>query len=338
MASNDDKAHDFPRQPFPSLIPGWIIPRHVTNPIEDAETVLGGRTLRVLPGNEDIEDPSDGPDEVILLGHGCALLSVLTPFGPHPIDILHAPIVMNLGRALAGTTDLCVFSPEPESEAIVLSSDEAIHLLKDASAAGQAFRRLALLSVSSMLRLTNAALSRFFDTGLPRVGPPAQASSAPKGARRIEVDHRRMQDIFDAAGIDPKGLPDLGISALQIPGGSALLTAGTPGEEAYLLSDGQLRVEMSIPGVGREALAFLNAGEFVGEMALIEDAPRSADVFAHGGSAVVFSISRKVFRHLLESGLPAGAPLLAGITMSLARRLDEALRRAAAFRVLSGPF
>lgn len=306
-------------------------------PLDDAESLLSGRSLQFFSGNVDITDSAEGPDEIILLGHGCALLSVLTPFGPHPIDILHGPVILNLARALAGTTDLCLVSPEPESEVIVFSTAEARGLLTDPGPHGQAFRRLSLLSVSSIIRLTNAALSRFFDTSPAKAGPASPAQPG-RTARKVDVDHRRMQDLFDAAGIDPKGLPDLGLTALEIAAGSPLLSAGTPGEEAYLLSEGKLRVEMTIPGVGREALAILGPGEIVGEMALIEDAPRSADVFAHEGPALVLSISRAVFRHMLESGQPAGAPLLAGITMSLARRLDEALRRAATFRVLSGPF
>jgi hypothetical protein len=44
-----------------------------------------------------------------------------------------------------------------------------------------------------------------------------------------------------------------------------------------------------------------------------------------------------VFRELLASGSPQGAPLLAGIALVLARRLEEAIRKAAGFRILAGP-
>ena len=37
------------------------------------------------------------------------------------------------------------------------------------------------------------------------------------------------------------------------------------------------------------------------------------------------------------SGAPEGAPLLGGLTLLLARRLEDAIRKAAGFRILAGP-
>jgi CRP-like cAMP-binding protein len=95
---------------------------------------------------------------------------------------------------------------------------------------------------------------------------------------------------------------------------------------------------MIIPGVGEEALTFIEPGQMVGEMALIDDEPRSADVTAHQGPAEVYVLSRDVFRRLLTTDDAKGAPLLAGVTMNLCPRAEEALRRVVAFRVMAGPF
>jgi hypothetical protein len=60
-------------------------------------------------------------------------------------------------------------------------------------------------------------------------------------------------------------------------------------------------------------------------------------VYAHGGPAVVYVLTREVFQRLLGSGAPEGAPLLGGLIFLLARRLEEAIKKAAGFRILSGP-
>lgn len=311
------------------------------NLVTDAARLWANRPTRLLADDAEIADGASGPDEVFLLVSGCALVSVETPIGPHAVTTLHAPAFLNLGRALAGTADLCRFAPAPETEALVFSGDEARRLLFSTDPEGPPFRRLALASVTTALRETNAALARFFDDipraqEIGRLGREADPSL--KAQQQVPVDPGKVYDLFDAAGLNPSGLPDLGLVARKIEAEASLVSAGTRGEEAFLLAEGRLRVSIRIPGVGEEALAVLGAGEIVGEMALVDDAPRSADVRAHERGALVFVLSRAVFRDLLDSGRPDGAPLLAGITIALARRLEESLRKTATFRVLAGPF
>ena len=49
----------------------------------------------------------------------------------------------------------------------------------------------------------------------------------------------------------------------------------------YLILSGAVRISRQVPGMGEEALAVLRAGTHFGEMALIDDFPRSADARAH---------------------------------------------------------
>lgn len=308
---------------------------------DDVALLATGRPRRTLAGGEILGDGSDSPDEIYLLVSGSATLGAETFFGPHPIATLKAPAILNLKRALGGASDLCRVVPDDTCEAILFNTEESCRLLSNPGPEGQAFRRLALGSVTAALRETNAALAHFFDDPSRR----AEASSKPflgiqsaaPGTER-PADPELVYDLFDAAGLNPSGLPDLGLIARTVPEESPLVTAGTHGDEAYLLAEGRLRVSIRIPGVGEEALAILGVGEIVGEMALIDEAPRSADVYAHGGEAMVYVLSRSVFRRLLESGEEGGAPLLAGITVVLTRRHEEAIRKAATFRVLAGPF
>lgn len=305
----------------------------------DLNVLTEGLAHRTFQGDEQILDTPEFPAEVYILIGGSATLAAETPFGPHPVARLEAPVVVNLRRAFGGAPGLTRLQPAPGAAAAVLPSGEAHALLFDPSPRGQAFRRLALASIVTHVRETNDAMTKFFDSLTSRVKDTVRDSGEFKAAgKAVEIDLAKVYDLFDAAGLNPSGLPDLGLQARHLDATEVLVKAGTTGDAAFLLAEGRLRVSIRIPGVGEEALAILNAGEIVGEMALIDDAPRSADVFAHEGPALVYVLSRHVFRKLLETGDPAGAPLLAGITIALSRRHEEAIHKAAAFRVIAGPF
>ena len=305
-------------------------------PARDAALLSEGRRLVPL----DLDAPvTDGSDDVLLLTAGSVVAHVLTAFGPHPIGTPSAPSLLSLHGALAGAYDLCRYDPRGGASMVVFPGEEARGLLFAPSPAGAAFRRIALSSVTTALREVNASLARFFDDVVPEPGwKPRAAAAAPALSHAAPADPKRVHDLFDAAGLDPTTLPDLGLTERRVAGGSRLLSAGDAAEEAYVVAEGRLRVSMRIPGVGEEALAFLGPGEVVGEMALVDDAPRSADVSAQDGPAVVFALPRGVFRTLVAEGTPEGAPLLGGIVVALVRRFEESVRKAATFRVLSGPF
>src|SRR4029078_7335022 len=60
-----------------------------------------------------------------------------------------------------------------------------------------------------------------------------------------------------------------------------VLREGGCGDKVYLILSGAVRISRTVPGMGEEALAVLRAGTHFGEMALIDDFPRSADARAH---------------------------------------------------------
>jgi CRP/FNR family transcriptional regulator, cyclic AMP receptor protein len=303
----------------------------------DAALLSGGRLLVSLGPDTPVLDGEF--DDVFFLASGEVVASALTPLGPHPLGTFRAPCFLTLHGALTGTTGLCRFDPQAGASAFLLSGPEARQYLFDPAPAGAAFRRLALTSVTSALREVNDALVRFFDDVVPAPSwKPRPAPAAVPLPEASPADPRRVHDLFDAAGLDPTTLPDLGLTERRIPSGSRLMAAGDVGGEAYVVAEGRLRVSVRIPGVGEEALAFLGPGEVVGEMALVDDSPRSADVVAQDGPVTVFALSREVFRDLLTEGTPEGAPLLGGIVVALVRRFEESVRKAATFRVLAGPF
>jgi CRP-like cAMP-binding protein len=77
--------------------------------------------------------------------------------------------------------------------------------------------------------------------------------------------------------------------------GSVLVRTGDPGRSFYVLLDGEAKV--SRPG-GRARR--LGVGDYFGEMALLDDAPRSADVVAVG-EVLALTIDRPGFTKLLRA-------------------------------------
>jgi CRP/FNR family cyclic AMP-dependent transcriptional regulator len=134
---------------------------------------------------------------------------------------------------------------------------------------------------------------------------------------------------------DPKDLGELelfrGLSAAELarindllgqtkfPEGAMILTADQPGEMAYIVLDGTLKVSV-LQTNGRElTLALLGPGEIVGELALADRARRSADVTALEPVVLVW-LDRGTFEQLRRD--------IPGITENLLRLLARRLRLA----------
>ena len=303
---------------------------------DDVARIAAGRPERPLASVDVLSDAGEARRSLHLILEGGLRLEAETPFGPHPVGELPAPFLFDFRMAVGGGEGVCHGTPLPATRAAAIPAEEARRLLFAPGPDGAALRRLALGSLTASLRTAIASLAGFFDA------PAGAAMAVPEPLNPPPVDEHPVDPehagaLFDAAGLDPSLLPDLGLTARRLMPGAALFVEGAPGGEAAIVAEGRLRVSLTIPGAGEEALAFLGPGEVVGEMSLVDDAPRSASVYAHNGPATVYVLSREVFRRLLESGDDQGAPLLAGIAIVLARRLEEALRKAAGFRVLSGP-
>ena len=122
------------------------------------------------------------------------------------------------------------------------------------------------------------------------------------------------------------GLPEADLTALadlcrerEYPKGSVILFEADQGDTLYLVGAGQVKVVL-IGEDGREVvLSVLGEGAFFGEMALLDDEPRSAHVIALDDSRLLL-LRREDFRNRLRA-----SPELA---ITLLRELSRRLRRA----------
>jgi len=103
---------------------------------------------------------------------------------------------------------------------------------------------------------------------------------------------------------------------------------GAVGDAFYLIILGSVRISTIVPGVGEEALTILREGEYFGEMALIDDAPRSASAIANEDTLLLL-IEKDNFRKLLAKETGIAYKLLWVFTKTLSARLrktDEQLK------------
>ena len=110
--------------------------------------------------------------------------------------------------------------------------------------------------------------------------------------------------------------------------GSVLISQGEQGLGLFILTKGTVRItRKNSPDGAEEVLGTAGAGDVIGEMALLDDLPRSATVTAVD-EVTMLALSlwdfRRILRSILRSDPDVGLDLLA----VLSRRLRKAEQRA----------
>ena len=97
------------------------------------------------------------------------------------------------------------------------------------------------------------------------------------------------------ADLDDDALTDLAacMTRFEAPAGTVLVEVGQPGAGLFVIDEGEVQVELA----GRTAIR--GPGDFVGEIALLTDRPRTARVRARTGVRC-WALARKDFARLLE--------------------------------------
>jgi CRP/FNR family cyclic AMP-dependent transcriptional regulator len=112
---------------------------------------------------------------------------------------------------------------------------------------------------------------------------------------------------------------------------------GEIGTEMYIIGQGKIRISKMVPGVGEEALAILEPGSYFGEMALIDDTPRSADATAHL-ACTLYVIQKADLEELMFLHKDLAYELLWTFVRTLSTRLRETNDKIKAFFALSARF
>jgi CRP-like cAMP-binding protein len=109
---------------------------------------------------------------------------------------------------------------------------------------------------------------------------------------------------------------------------------GEGGLAMFIIVEGKVRISKMVPGIGEEALAILERGQYFGEMALIEQGPRSADAIAHI-ECKLYEIERDKLDQLMFTDKDLAFVLLWTFVRTLSERLRETNDKIRAFFALS---
>ncbi|HYI09757.1 MAG TPA: Crp/Fnr family transcriptional regulator [Thermoanaerobaculia bacterium] len=126
------------------------------------------------------------------------------------------------------------------------------------------------------------------------------------------------------ADLDDRELAEIAAVAKprRFPMGEVVFYADQIGDIFYLIREGQVKVTMTSPEGKEIILSIMGPGDFFGEMALLDDEPRSATVVATEALDVV-SIWRNDFLEILAENHTIAKKILA----ELSRRLRTASSR-----------
>jgi SulP family sulfate permease len=113
--------------------------------------------------------------------------------------------------------------------------------------------------------------------------------------------------------------------------GERIFTTGETGDELFLIRRGAVRVVLALDEGREHLLATFRRGDFVGEMAFLDRAPRSANAVAERETEL-FVLSRARFDQLADDHKRLGIAVLDGVARALALRLRRTNRELQALK------
>jgi CRP-like cAMP-binding protein len=117
--------------------------------------------------------------------------------------------------------------------------------------------------------------------------------------------------------------------------GERIFEEGAIGDKFFMLQKGEVRISKIIQGIGEEALVVLKEGSYFGEMALIDESPRSATAICNTNT-VALVIDKEDFDKLLHEDHEIATKLLWTFVRTLSVRLRETNEKIKGFFAMTG--
>lgn len=136
----------------------------------------------------------------------------------------------------------------------------------------------------------------------------------------LELGEIEIFSEFDAATI---AALSSAVTELSVPAGGKICSRGDAGDEIYLVRSGRVGALLPLETGKRHHVATFCRGDFFGEMAFIDQEPRSANVEAVT-PAQLFLLSRARFDALLAKNPALGGRIFEQLAVAISRRLRSA--------------
>ncbi len=117
--------------------------------------------------------------------------------------------------------------------------------------------------------------------------------------------------------------------------GEVIFKEGDAGTKFYMILKGEVRISKFIKNLGEEALTILKEGEYFGEMALIDNYPRSAHAIANLDASLV-TITKTELDQIFIEDRELGFKFLLVFCRTLSKRLRDMNHRLAMFMSIAG--
>lgn len=146
---------------------------------------------------------------------------------------------------------------------------------------------------------------------------PATHGITPESLRRIKIfadmDERQLASFLQYMEVH-KFLPN-----------AVIFRKGEQGDAMFLVLVGEVRAR-AIVGGRESTLSTMGVGECVGELAVVDESPRSADVVANVES-VLLKISAEALKRLFKEAPALAAPFLLGLSKTITGRVRKLTKR-----------
>lgn len=115
------------------------------------------------------------------------------------------------------------------------------------------------------------------------------------------------------------------MQVLKFPANSPIFREGEPGDAMFLVLQGEVRAR-AIVGGRESTLSVMGVGECFGELAVIDESTRSADVVANVESTLI-KISAEALKRLFKEAPALAAPFLLGLNRTITSRVRKLTKR-----------